>query len=128
MDSVTAPYWRAAAVGELRIQWCEGCRRYTFPPTVRCPACRSRDLDWRPVSGSARVHSYCVVRQASLPGFAAPYAVICVELQEQAGLHLFSSIDLVDGSPPAIGTAVTVTFEHRDWGTLPVFVRRGPAP
>lgn len=80
------------------------------------------------MSGRARVHSHCVVHQATVPGFTGPYAVICVELQEQDGLHLFSSIDLVDGRPPGIGTTVTLAFEEREWGKLPVFVREGLAP
>ncbi len=79
------------------------------------------------VSGRARVYSHCVVRQGGVPGFALPYSVISVELEEQAGLYLFSSIDLVDDRPPEIGSPVTVVFEPHAWGALPTFVRSGLA-
>ncbi|HKE12406.1 MAG TPA: zinc ribbon domain-containing protein, partial [Myxococcota bacterium] len=59
-DLDTAPFWTAAARGELSMQSCAVCRGLRFPPRPMCPRCGSLESFWKPVSGRGTVWSYVV--------------------------------------------------------------------
>jgi len=127
-DALTAPFWDAAARGELVIQRCGGCGIWQHPPGARCHGCgESRRLAWTPVSGDARTVSWITTRQALVAGFeaAVPYVNVVVELVEQPGLFLLSDLP---GDDPAlagalrIGAPMHVTFQRiGDAFSLPQF-------
>src|SRR3546814_9026545 len=56
----TAPFWQGAAEGELRIQRCVRCESFYFYPRPFCPKCNSDEVEWKPVSGRARLASYII--------------------------------------------------------------------
>src|SRR5262245_34320339 len=77
----TQPYWEGALAGELRIQRCTPCGEFYFYPRPFCPRCTSVDVQWVPVSGRARLHSYVINHRAATALEAeAPYAIPIVEL------------------------------------------------
>jgi uncharacterized OB-fold protein len=82
------------------------------------------------MSGRGTIFSFTVIRRAFHPGFAAdlPYVVALVELAEQAGLHLITSI-VGDAAQLRIGTEVAVEFEPYGDFARPVFrpLARGSA-
>lgn len=112
-DEVTAPFWAACRRGQLVVQRCVDCGRRRFPPREMCPHCHSFASDWPAVSGRGRIYSRVVVHGPVLPSLAArvPYAVVLVELDEEAGLRMVGNV--LGASPEAlrIGAPVEVVFE-----------------
>lgn len=122
VTALDAPFWRAGADGTLRIQRCGACGLYLHPPGPVCPHCLGRDLAFTPVSGRARVVTSTVNHHPWYPGWATPYVVAIVELDEQPGLRLTTNVVDCDPDAVAIGMAVTVCFTPIDddvW--LPLF-------
>jgi hypothetical protein len=113
-DSVSQGYWDAAGRHELAIQRCDHCGWFNHPPDVVCGRCRSpaSSFSFVPVSGTGRIRSWTVMRDAFLPGFRddVPWVVVDVELPEQPGLTIISR--LVDGADAdiALGSPVRVVF------------------
>ncbi len=127
-DALTKPFWEGCNAGELRMLRCARCGTYICFPAPMCHRCGSMDVAWAPVSGKGTVYSFIVVRQASLPGFAAevPYVVAWVELAEQAGLKMVSNIIGCDPKDVRAGMPVQVTFEKAtDEVTLPKLLPPG---
>jgi len=122
-DRDSAPFWDAAARGELRVQVCTGCRHGVFPPLPgRCPACRS-PLEWQAASPAATVYSWIGVEHPIHEWEAAlvPYAVVLAQLDDLPDVRIpclypGSATDL------SLGAAGEVVFSH-DFGpgTRPLF-------
>lgn len=119
-DEMLAPFFDAAASGELRIQACTNCGRLRHPPRPMCPYCRSFGREWRPVSGRGTVWSFVVAHPPLLPAYAevAPYNVVVVALDEDQLIRVVGNVvasadaalDSVDSATIAIGDRVTVVF------------------
>lgn len=120
LDDVDSPYWTGGAVGELRIAFCQSCRRYLHPPEDRCPDCAGT-LTFVAVSGDATVFSYTVAHQQFHPDVPTPFVIALVELVEQPGLRVVTNI--VDCEPDAVrcGMPVRVRFEQHGSVFVPVF-------
>ncbi len=122
-DTATAPYWEAAARHELVLPYCDDWGLVFFPPRESCPACWSRDLSWRPVSGTGTVWTFTEVHVAFYDDTWAddvPYVVAVIELDE--GPRLLANIVEPDIDSLAIGDRVEVVFEDRSEDvTLPMF-------
>ena len=121
----TASFWTSGRDGRLRIQRCTQCEYYIHPPTPVCPRCGGRAVEPTVVSGHATVFAVTVNHQAWTPDLQVPYAMAIVELPEQDGLRMSTSIV---GCPPdevRIGMDVTVTFEDHDPLYLPMFAPSG---
>jgi uncharacterized protein len=114
-------FWTGGEVGELRIQRCGVCGWWAHPPRSMCRRCQSRDLGPEPVSGHGRVWSFTVSRLAWGRGLEAPYVVAEVELDDQPGLHLITSLVDVAIDDVEIGQAVQVRFERAGDAWVPVF-------
>ncbi len=121
-NALTAPYWRAAQQGKLKLPRCEACARFHFYPRSACPHCGSTQLTWQAVSGKGEVYSFTVVHRAPSLGFKehVPYVVAVVTLAE--GPHLMTRLTAVQPETVHIGLLVQVDFERQDEEiTLPVF-------
>jgi uncharacterized OB-fold protein len=123
---LSAPFWQATGNGELRLQRCERCHTFRFPPRVLCPVCLEEAAAWVGVDGLATVVSHTVVHRPATSAFAerVPYVVAVVQLSE--GPRMLTN--LVDCDPGAIypGMPLRVCFEAREGRTgstvmLPVF-------
>jgi uncharacterized OB-fold protein len=120
-DATTAPYWKAAARGELAIQRCAGCGHYAHPPRERCARCSSSDLRAERVSGRGRVHSFTISHHAA-SGIPTPFALVLVELEEQRGLRVLANLLECSLDEVRIDMPVEVVFEDVGEGvTLPQF-------
>ncbi len=119
-DPMMAPFFAAAANGELRIQACASCGRLRHPPRPVCPWCRSFAVEWRLLSGRGTVWSFVVPHPPLLPAYAevAPYNVVVVTVEEDPLIRLVGNVVADAGGPinsvdPAaieIGMAVHVVF------------------
>ena len=118
----TAPYWEGTAAGELRLQRCGHCERFSFPPRPFCPRCLSSDVSWRSVSGDATLASY-IINYRPGPAFSAqdPLVIALVDLDE--GVRMMSNIVGVPAVPESfrLGMRLRVRFEPRGDQFLPVF-------
>ncbi len=117
-DPESQPYWDAAAQGVLKLPKCRDCDRYVFPPRPVCPHCFGAPLEWTALSGKGELYSFAVMRENYMKGFAAPYIIAQVELDEQPGLRI--TANLLDCSPgdARIGMRVVVAFEERAGGVV----------
>lgn len=119
------PYWDAAREDKLVLPHCRSCGHTFFMSRHQCPKCWSDDLAWKQASGRGTVHSFSVVRRASLATFAArtPYVLALIDLEE--GPRMMTNIVGENAMETRIGDAVTVCFEEcADGAKLPQFQRK----
>ncbi|MBR0754419.1 Zn-ribbon domain-containing OB-fold protein [Bradyrhizobium jicamae] len=118
----TLPFWEAARKNELHLQRCaDGCGKAYFPPRRFCPRCGSRNTEWFRASGRATLYSY-VISHRPAPGFAPPYAIAVVELDE--GPRMMTNIVGCEQTQDALrlDMPLTVVFaQQSDTITLPFF-------
>jgi len=122
----TRHFWEGTRSGELRLQKCSVCGHVYFPPRPFCPQCASRDVEIVRASGRATLHSY-VIHHRPVPGFAPPYSIAVVELEE--GPRMMTNIVEVAQTPEALqlDMVLEVVFARlTDEISLPLFrpVRR----
>ena len=126
---ITRPFWEGCRDRVLRIPRCE-CGQYVWYPQPRCPQCRSRHIEWKPVSGQATLFTWTTVYRSFVPGHAArvPYMTGLVELVEHPKLRMATFLLGFEKVRPAIGAAVEVDFQPIEEGVmLPVFRRKSTA-
>lgn len=104
-------FWSACKRHELKVQRCQSCRSYRFPPAVLCPECLSTETEWVKVSGRGKVFSFVVYRRLYHPAFEAdlPYTVAVIELEE--GARMLSNVVGVPPEEVACDMPVEVVFE-----------------
>jgi len=134
VDEDAAPFFEGCLRGELRLQRCTATGRLLFPPRPFSPYAPHARPEWVTVSGRGTVWSFAVPHPPLLPWYAerAPYAVVCVALEEDPAVRLVGNlvareggaIDEVDPAAIEIGTPVRAVFERvSDEIALPRWVR-----
>lgn len=112
-------FQRFLANGEFRLQHCEACNNWIFPPRMLCPNCGSELLEWRPVSGQGRIYSRTIVKRR--PERGGDYAVVLVDLEE--GPRIMSHLPDVSPDDIVIGEAVSARIVADDDQHIIVFDR-----
>jgi uncharacterized protein len=107
-DLDTEGFWQATARGEIALGRCQKCRTWQHPPTERCIHCAG-PMAFEPISGNGTVYSYIIANRASVPGFAVPYVVAVIELDEQPGLKMVGRLAGVEPGEAKIGQRVSTT-------------------
>jgi len=104
-DAAAAPFWQAAARGELIFQQCRRCGHRQHYPRALCTACGG-DPAWQTASGRGRIHTFTVIRQYGGKPFRdeLPYVVAIVELDE--GVRMMGNVTGCDVAQVQIGMAV----------------------
>jgi uncharacterized protein len=119
-DALSAPYFTAAARGELAIPRCAMCGRYVWYPEPACPT-DGGALVWEPVSGRATLFSWVVVQRAFLPAFAdkVPFVTALVAIDEDPDVRLCTYV--VDIAPDALVSEMPLTVQFRplEFSTVP---------
>jgi hypothetical protein len=115
------PFFEAASDGKLLIQRCAACGEHQFYPRTICVGCGAPDVGWVEASGRARVHTFTVIRQNRMPGWAdeVPYVVAVVDLAE--GCRMTTNIVGCAPEDVRIDMPVEVTFVDEGPLTLPRF-------
>src|ERR687894_808685 len=77
MEPEAKPYWEYLKQHELRIQRCNACQQFFFPPEQFCPHCLSDDVEWTQVSGKGTVYTTVTYHRAYTPAYEGevPYNV-----------------------------------------------------
>jgi len=115
-------FWRSGARGELCFLRCAACAHLVHPPAPRCPACLGSALAPAAVSGRATLVTYTVNHHPWVPGFAPPYVIAIVEIEEQPGLRLTTNLVGCADREIEIGMPLSVVFEEaKDGVFLPLF-------
>ena len=107
----SAPFWEAAARGELLVERCSACGHYVFPPRGVCAKCGGRQLTYVPVEGTGRIYSFTVNYNSWMPGMEVPYVLALVEFPEYPGFRVLGRLRGFDPDVVAIGTEVGIGFE-----------------
>ena len=123
-------FWTGGADGTLRVQGCTDCGSLVHPPVPVCPTCRSRSHAPVAVSGRATVAGYTVNRHHWLPGFAPPYVIAVVALEEDPTVRLTTDLvgvqpEQVESGEVGIGSEVRVLFEQHGDVHVPLFEPTG---
>ena len=128
-DGLDAPYWEAARRHELVVQRCTACGTFQFGPEWICHACRSFDLEWRPVAGRGRIYSWERVWHPVHPALAnaCPYLVVLVELPDAGHVRTVGNLLGDPMQDVSIGAEVEAVFEdHAEGFTLVQWRMPGP--
>src|SRR5581483_8643656 len=114
-------FWTSGADGVLRLPRCRGCGALLHPSLVVCPSCHAEQPELVAVSGGATVLGFTVNYQQWLPGYAPPYVIAVVAIDEDPGVRLTTNI--VNAAPESVhvGMAVQVVFERQDDVWFPLF-------
>jgi uncharacterized OB-fold protein len=115
----TEGFWKGGEHGELRIARCQTCGWWLHPPLPLCRQCHGRDIQWEKTSGRGTVWSFTINRYKWAAGMEPPYVIAEVELDEQDGLRVLTS--LVDCDEVEVGMKVGVRFERTGDVWVPVF-------
>jgi uncharacterized protein len=118
--SLTAPFWEAAARGELVRPVCEECSSSFFTPQLVCPHCRSERWSYVASSGQGRVATFTVVHRGPDPRFETPYLLAVVDLVDE-GWRLMTNIVGTPAEQVEIGMPVTLSWQQREGLALPCF-------
>lgn len=120
-DRDSQPYWDFIRKGELRLQRCDACGTWRFPPRALCGSCRTFESTWTPTRGLGRVTSWITTHQIFAPAYGGevPYHVVQVALDEQPDLILPGQ--LVPGAEPHADLRVRAVFREVAEGTTLVF-------
>ena len=106
-DGLDEPYWDGLKRGELMMQRCARCERWSWPPLCICPDCHSFEFAWEPVSATGRIFSWTRTWHAFATEFTnhLPYTTVVVELPHAGSCRLVglllgtaSSDDITIGS------------------------------
>jgi hypothetical protein len=119
-EGLTAEFWAAARRRELVRPVCADCGRSFFTPQIACPGCLSENWSYRASCGRGRVYSATVVHKPPAPGFAVPFRLGVVDLEEG-----WSMLATFVGGPaerlPALDAPVELAWVERDGRVLPAF-------
>jgi len=119
-DSLTAPYWQAAAQRRLVLPRRQDTQEFIWPPRYHGSNETDCGIRWVESAGKGTVYSFSVVHRSSHPYPPIPYVLSVVHLDE--GVYMTSNIVEVNPQDVFVGMAVEVTFEQLSvdvW--LPVF-------
>jgi uncharacterized protein len=128
---LTAFFWESLANGRLSILRCQTCGNYVHYPRPICNKCLSTELAPEVVLGKGSLYSYTWATQAFHPYYVdkLPYCIAIVELVEQPGLRITSSVVDIPREQVRGGMALEVIFREVAPGlTLPLFVPDASAP
>ncbi len=95
VDHDNKHYYRGLLNHQLVIDRCNSCGYWYVPPSYLCPRCWSEDTDPQPVRGTGTVDLVTLLHQGPpAPGvdYSTPYPLVGVELDEQPGLRVSSTI------------------------------------
>jgi uncharacterized OB-fold protein len=116
-DAWSAPFFDAAARGQLLILQCGDCQESSAPQARHCAFCSSADLDWVPSAGRGEIVTWAVPHRREHGSTEPAYVVAIVQLEEGPWMY-------VNGPPDVAlraGQPVSITFAPVDGGeSLPV--------
>ena len=101
------------ASGQMCLQRCDSCGRYSHPPRMYCGDCFSGSHSYPEISGAGAVYSYTISHHTAEAAWQdeLPYLTVVVELDE--GPRVVGAATLPDPTAVKIGQRVHVVPEKR---------------
>jgi uncharacterized protein len=125
IDHDTKEFYRGWLERRLLLNRCGDCGRWHHPPHPRCPDCWSTNVVPTEASGRGVVHLLVKLHQGppapDVDYLQRPHPVVTVELAEQQGLRLTSTIVNCPLDEVRIGLPVQLTWIERWDAPYPVF-------
>lgn len=75
-------FWEYCNKGDFRLQKCDTCERFEWPPTPMCPDCLGETFTWTSIKGTGKIMTYCTFERQYYPECPPPWHAILVELEE----------------------------------------------
>jgi uncharacterized protein len=130
LDHDNKAAFRGRLEHRLLVNRCADCGLWHQPPRPMCPRCWSTNVVATEVSGRGTIFMAIFLYQgppAEGVDYATPYPVVTVELDEQEGLRLASTVVGAPNEEITIGRRVEVDWIDRAGVPLPVFRLSGGA-
>ncbi|WP_167659929.1 OB-fold domain-containing protein [Nocardia mangyaensis] len=116
-DTWSAPFFDAAARGELVILRCRDCHEWSAPQARRCTYCSSDRVAWAGAAGRGEIVSWTTPHLRDGESTKPAYVVAMVQLDEGPWIYAQGSA----GLELCVGQMVTIEFASIDGGeSLPV--------
>jgi uncharacterized OB-fold protein len=130
LDHDNKAVFRGRLEHRLLVNRCADCGLWHQPPRPMCPRCWSTNVAATEVSGRGTIFMAIFLHQgppAEGVDYATPYPVVTVELDEQEGLRLTSTVVGAPNEEITIGRRVDLDWIDRAGSPLPVFRLSGGA-
>jgi uncharacterized protein len=109
MDPLAAQFWAFTKASEFRLQRCDECGKFRWPPAPVCDGCLSEGFTWTLVSGRGAVLSWVVFHRQYFSEYPSGHIVVSLELDEGP---IFITIPRELGDQPlAGGLEMELTWE-----------------
>jgi uncharacterized protein len=95
MDPYAAQFWEFTKVHEFRLQQCNGCEKYRWPPAPVCDGCLSEQFTWTQASGKGKVLSWVVFCRQYFSEYPSGHRVVSLELDD-GPLFITIPVDMGD--------------------------------
>lgn len=106
------PMWEHLEAGSFKLQRCDACNIFRYPPGPVCHECLVDKSTWVEVGGGGEILSHATFHKGYLPGYPTPYSVVAVRLDE--GPIIISNIEGADTPTDAwIGHRVKLVLVPR---------------
>jgi uncharacterized OB-fold protein len=123
LDPYAAEFWTFTLDRELRLQRCEDCSTFRWPPASVCDACLSERFEWVQVNGDGTLLSWVVFHRQYFPEYPPPHHAITVRLAEGPLFVSCLAEDFEGGLRDGLGMRLDWIEGHDGFGdfNLPVF-------
>lgn len=114
VDRDTAPYWDHLRNHELKLQRCEHCDKFRFPPTPACPHCGELGGDWQTLSPRGKLCTWTEVFHPLDPRLKdeVPFILVLVDMDD--GPRIGGRLIGADAAKLHIGMSVVARFDDLD--------------
>jgi len=102
--------WEAMNACVLKLQCCDACHQYRYPPASHCPNCLNDGATWKAVSRDGTIMSWVIFRRQYFDDHPAPYNSIAVRLDE--GPIIVSQLRGEEPSTNWIGLRVKLEIDY----------------
>lgn len=121
IDADNVAHFAGMLAHQLLVNRCRACGVWHQPPQPICPACWSTDIEAAEVSGNGTVHLAIHLHQGPGVDRGTPYPIVVVELEEQVGLRVTSTVVDCPKEQIVVGLEVELAWIERDGRPMPVF-------
>jgi uncharacterized OB-fold protein len=84
IDQDSEPYWQSLREHSAKLQKCEHCGKFRFPPSPSCYYCGTPGGNWEVISGQGDIYSWAEIHHPIDKRLATdvPFTIVLVDLEE----------------------------------------------
>lgn len=111
------PFFKALEQNKILATRCRDCHQLYFPPQVDCPSCRTENMDWVELDGSAVLDTYTIINVKPTSFEAFPEYIVAIGLMKE-GVKVLAWLNIKDRSLLKIGMKLKLKVVRREEGSL----------